>query len=105
MRLLDDAQLLFDRVLTARPGTPPQRIDLDALCCGGAHLSPTWTPTMCPPSTSSASQAQRATRPRPDAYRFATNYAVLFDGVDCKCLFYGGRYWDRTSGPCRVKRG
>ena len=19
-------------------------------------------------------------------------------------IFYGGRYWDRTSGPCRVKR-
>ena len=39
MRLLHDAQLLFDRVLTARPGTPPQRIDLNALCCAGAHLA------------------------------------------------------------------
>ena len=55
-------------MLTARPGSPPQRIDLNALCCAGAHLSPTWTSTMCPPSTSSASQTQRATRPRPDAY-------------------------------------
>src|SRR5262249_22943083 len=31
-------------------------------------------------------------------------FAVLFGGQKRKYLIYGGRYWDRTSGPCRVKR-
>jgi hypothetical protein len=48
MRLLDDTQLLFDRVLSARPGRAPQRIGLDALFRAGAHLNPTWTPNDVP---------------------------------------------------------
>jgi len=40
MRLLDDAHLLFNRVLTARPGTSTKGIRLDALFRGGVHLKP-----------------------------------------------------------------
>jgi hypothetical protein len=32
-------------------------------------------------------------------------FSVQGDGDYRKSLIYGGRYWDRTGGPCRVKRG
>ena len=31
-------------------------------------------------------------------------FSVPEDWQSLKSLNYGGRYWDRTSGPCRVKR-
>src|SRR4029077_20954322 len=62
MRLADDAQLLLDRMLTARGGTPAQRISLDRLLRGSVHLSPTWTPTMCPRSASSLPARRPAMR-------------------------------------------
>ena len=37
MRLLDNVQFLFTRVLTTRPSAPSQRIDFDVLGCGGVH--------------------------------------------------------------------
>jgi len=37
---------------------------------------------------------------------FFKSYTVLLPYFmvrqEGKCLIYGGRYWDRTSGPCRV---
>src|SRR5580658_1683509 len=66
-RLLNDTQLLFDRVPRPRPSAPAQRISRDDLF-EDAHLTPTWTPTMCPLSSSWVQRARPATRPKPDAY-------------------------------------
>jgi hypothetical protein len=62
MRLAHYAQLLLDRVLTARGGTPAQQLSPDRLVREGVHLIPTWTPAMCPRSASSAPATRPATR-------------------------------------------
>jgi hypothetical protein len=64
MRLLNDTQLLFDRVPRPRPGSPAQRISRDDLFSKDAHLTLTWTPTMCPLSTSWVQAAPPAMRPK-----------------------------------------
>src|SRR5277367_3197275 len=66
--LLNDTQLLFDRVPHPRSGPPPQRISRDDLFSEDAHLTPTWTPTMCPLSPSWVHRAPPAMRPKPDGY-------------------------------------
>src|ERR1700735_4274310 len=67
-RLLNDAQLLFDRVPHPRPCPPPQRISRDDLFSEDAHPTPKWTPTMCPLRPSWVHQAPPAIRPKPDGY-------------------------------------
>src|SRR6202166_2690325 len=67
-RLLNNPQLLFDRVPHPRPSPPAQRISRDDLFSEDAHLTPTWTPTMCPLSPSWVHRAPPAMRPKPDGY-------------------------------------
>src|SRR6185437_11687414 len=68
MGLLDDPSLLFQGMLTARPGAAAEGIRRDGLFWGGVHLNPTWTPTMCPRGTSSPLPIRQAMRPGSDAY-------------------------------------
>src|ERR1700734_2635614 len=70
-RLLNDAQLLFDRVPHPRPSPPAQRIRRDDLFSEDAHPTPTWTPTMCPLRPSWVLRAPTAMRPKPDGYSAA----------------------------------
>jgi hypothetical protein len=42
-------------------------------------------------------------KPRVTSLRFCGTFAVLRDALLRNSLISGGRYWDRTSGPCRVK--
>src|ERR1700689_3098920 len=69
-RLLNDTQLLFDRVPRPRPSPPPQRVSRDDLFRENAHLTLMWTPTMCPLSPSWVLRAPPAMRPKPDGYRY-----------------------------------
>src|SRR6185437_13063606 len=66
--LFDDPPLLFQAMLTARPSTAAEGIRRDGLFLGGVHLNPTWTPTMCPHSTSSPPPPRPAMWPGSDAY-------------------------------------
>src|SRR6202051_39093 len=65
-RLLNNPQLLLDRVPHPRPSPPAQRISRDDLFSEEAHLTPTWTPTMCPLSPSWVHRPPPTMRPRPD---------------------------------------
>src|SRR5580658_2322874 len=67
-RLLNNPQLLFDRVPHPRPSPPAQRISRYDLFSENAHRTPKWTPTMCPLSPSWVLHAPPAMRPKPDGY-------------------------------------
>src|SRR5450631_3942743 len=67
-RLLNNPQLLFDRVPHPRPSPPAQRISRDDLFSEDAHRTPTWTPTMCPLKPSWVHRAPPTMWPRPDGY-------------------------------------
>jgi|SRR5271165_2175533 len=75
-RLLNDTQLLFDRVPHPRPSPPAQRISRDDLFCEDAHQTPTWTPTMCPLSPSWVHRAPPAMRPKPVTVHFRSQHMV-----------------------------
>src|SRR5580658_5179435 len=67
-RLLNDAQLLFERVPRPRPSPPAQLVSRNDLFSEDAHRTPTWTPTMCPLSPSWVHHAPPTMRPKPDGY-------------------------------------
>src|ERR1700722_4227346 len=85
-RLLNDAQLLFDRVPHPRPSPPAQRISRYDLFSENAHRTPTWTPTMCPLSPSWVLRAPPAMRPKPDGYKSSALLEKAFIG---ECRWWG----------------
>src|SRR5580693_5050296 len=82
-RLLNDAQLLFDRVPRPRPSPPAQRIRRDDLFSKDAHRTLTWTPTMCPLRPSWLHRAPPTMRPKPDGYGSSNFELAALPGEAC----------------------